>query len=48
MVSKEKVNQIVHESLSKIPEDDQCDECLWLYQMILDGIEGQRRCLNLF
>ena len=39
LVEKKKVLEIIGESLKKIPDDDRCDECMWLYDMIYNGVE---------
>jgi len=39
MVSKKEVLKIVWASLNKIPEDDVCDECEWVCQMINNDVE---------
>lgn len=40
MVDKKEVLRVISESASKISDDEWCDSCSWLYDMIVNGIEG--------
>lgn len=39
MITKEQAIEVAEESAKKISNDEWCDECQWLLDMIVDGIE---------
>jgi hypothetical protein len=39
MITKKQAIEVAEKSASKIPDDDWCDECGWLFDMIVNGIE---------